>query len=187
MYNALKEENMKIFLILFVSVVVLLLSGCSKATAFTYFSINPYYEKAVSNIQQMSLMKDQETKALIHVVYLNDIDPLVYNDGEYFYISLFMSEKTEDEIHKGLFNPKNKLMLRSKRKSYSPIKVKAFALPLEIHKLDENNALRLSMPIHSVWNEYYLVKFETMKRKKIKLIFENDQFGKAQLAFVKEE
>ncbi|MDF1881400.1 hypothetical protein JHD50_08825 [Sulfurimonas sp. MAG313] len=170
---------MKKFFILFVIMFAILFSGCSKTTAFDYFSMSPYYEKAVLQMQKMSLMQNEETKALVHAIYLNNIDPKMYKGGEYFYVALHIVKDNEDEKTRGLYNKEYSLRLKENKKSFSSA--------LEIHNLESNNNLRLRMPIHNAWSQYYLLKFKTMNQKTLRLSFENDQFGKAQLVFAKEE
>lgn len=82
----------------------LLVSGCSRSTAFDFFSTDTYYEKSISNMQKTSLMRDMETKALLHAVYLNNVDPEIYKGDEYFYVAVHIIEDTYDPKKHGLRN-----------------------------------------------------------------------------------
>ena len=83
---------------------ILLFTGCSKSTAFDFFSTDSYYEKSISNMQKASLMRDMETKALLHAVYLNNVDPKVYSGDEYFYVTVHIIEDAYDPKKHGLRN-----------------------------------------------------------------------------------
>jgi len=176
----------------------MLFFGCSKTTAFDFFSTNTYYEKAVSNLQKVSLMSNLETKALLHVVYLNNVDPKSYNDGEYFFVALHVIQEPQDASKKGLNNPGYTLKMQAKNVQEPKVFFEAnetnatqstqayvYQEPLEIKELEEGDKLRMSMPIKSRWNTYYLVKYKSSNDAKLVLLFENDQYGKAPLNFAK--
>lgn len=177
---------------------VLLLSSCSKTTAFDFFSTDTYYEKAVSNMQKVSLMRNMETKALLHAIYLNNIDATLYNDGEYFFIAVHIIDESREGSRNGLNNPLYSLkMIQNieievpdiqsyKAKDLNATKTISHD-PLIIKPLKEDDNLRLSMPIKNQWNKYYIVKFEKIKEEKLKLVFESDRYGSAPLTFLKEE
>ena len=179
---------------------ILLFTGCSKTTAFDFFSTDEYYEKAISNMQKVSLMQEMETKALLHAIYLNNVDSKLYNDGEYFYVALHIIGASQDDNKSGLSNPSYSLkMVESvdldvldiqsyKSKDTNETKVKLVEhLPLVIEPLEPKDTLRSSMPIKNKWNKYYIVKFDKIMDEKIRLVFENDQYGSAPLTFLKEE
>lgn len=188
------------FLILSSLVSVFSFTACTKTTAFDFFSTDTYYEKAVSNMQKISLMKDMETKALLHAIYLNNIDEEVYNDGEYFYVAVHIINESNDSNKSGLNNPLYSLKMIEtietetldiqsyKAKDLNTTKIELIShSPLVIEPLDPDDDLRLSMPIKNQWNKYYIVKFEKIKDEKLMLVFESDQYGSAPLTFLKEE
>jgi len=179
---------------------ILLFSGCSRTTAFDFFSTDNYYEKAVSNMKKVSLMQDMETKAILHAIYLNNVDEELYNDGEYFYIAIHIINDSKDENTSGLHNPSYSLkMVESIQQEISTIqsyknedvnttKVKLITYsPLIVEPIDTDDDMRSSMPIKNKWNKYYIVKFEKITEQKIGLVFESDQYGSAPLTFLKEE
>lgn len=191
---------------------VLLFSGCSRTTAFDFFSTDTYYEKSISNMQKASLMRDMETKALLHAVYLNNVDPKSYNGDEYFYVAVYIIEDAYDPKKHGLRNLDYRLKMqviptekevddKIKQPAFDSSKINPFTSEnekpsedknsyidaIEITELDEADKLRRTMPIRSQWNHFYLVKFKGSDSAKINLIFENDRYGKAQLTFEKEK
>lgn len=93
-----------------------LFTGCSKTTAFDFFSTDVYYEKAISNMQKVSLMSNMETKAILHAVYLNNVDPDVYYDGEYFFVAVHIIEDPVEKFKKGLNNPQYSLKMQEKKR-----------------------------------------------------------------------
>jgi hypothetical protein len=184
-----------------------MLTACSQTNAFDFFSSDTYYEKAVSNMQKVSLMRDMETKALVHAVYLNNVDPHIYSGDEYFYVALHIIEdaydpkkhglknldyrlrmideqaqKTQDDITKA---PEYKGTDSSQEEEKGPVIV--YVDPIEATELDEDHKLRRTMPIRNQWNHYYLVRYKEVNASTLRLSFENDQYGKAELKFQKEK
>ncbi len=185
---------------------ILLFTGCAKTTAFDFFSSDTYYEKAVSNMQKASLMRDMETKALLHAVYLNNVDPHIYSGDEYFYVAIHIIEDAYDPKKHGLKNLDYKLKLvdmvpaqdntdliqapgYDAATSEEEVKknTTVFLDPIEATELDEDHKLRRTMPIRQQWNHFYIVRFNETNASEIKLSFENDQYGKVQLKFQKEK
>lgn len=183
----------------------LLFTGCSQTTAFDFFSTDTYHEKAVSNMQKVSLMRDMETKALLHAVYLNNVDPELYSGDEYFYVAVHIIEDAYDPKKHGLKNLDYRLkmleMLKpeasdeiTKSPEYNATAVPeetapvlTYVDPIEVTELDEDDKLRRTMPIRSQWNHYYLVRFKEVNASTLRLSFENDRYGKAALSFRKEK
>ncbi len=183
----------------------LLFSGCTQRTAFDFFSTDTYYEKAISNMKKVSLMRDMETKALLHAVYLNNVDPQTYSGDEYFFVAVHIVEDAYDRKKRGLMNPGYKLKIHemivpkiedaTKAPEYSaeaPVEKAEKAVlklsdPIEVKELDEDDKLRLTMPIRSNWNYYYLVRYNEVNASTLRLSFESDLYGKAELTFQKEK
>ena len=178
----------------------LLFMGCSKTTAFDFFSTDVYYEKAVSNMQKVSLMSNMETKALLHAVYLNNVDPDVYYDGEYFFVAVHIIEDPVEKSKRGLNNPEYSLTIQEKKvmqekeffeaeDASAPKNGQSFnyVQATEVIELHDDHELRLSMPIRNQWNSYYIVKYESSSDSKLILSFESDRYGQALLTFLKAE
>ena len=183
----------------------LFLSGCSQTTAFDFFSSDPYYEKAISNMQKVSLTHDQETKALLHAVYLNNVDPEVYKRDEWFYVAVHI---IDDPERKGMKNLDYKLRMRKLDDSHQQQDaekaprynryvqfdleekkpVYTYSEAIKMIELEEHHSLRQTMPVRNQWNHFYLVRFqEDINASELTLSFENDQYGAAQLTFQKEK
>ena len=182
-------------------------TGCVKTTAFDFFSSDTYYEKAVSNMQKVSLMRDMETKALLHAVYLNNVDPHIYSGDEYFYVAIHIIEDAYDPKRHGLKNLDYRLKMvknltpaesddLTKVPGYDneeitegPEEKKSVVLmdPIEATELDEEHKLRRTMPIRQQWNHFYIVRYNEVNASELTLSFENDQYGKVQLKFQKEK
>jgi hypothetical protein len=183
----------------------LLFSGCTKTTAFDFFSTDTYYEKAISNMQKVSLMRDMETKALLHAIYLNNVDPQTYSGDEYFFVAVHIMEDAYDPKKRGLMNSDYRLKMletikvesdditkAAEYKADAPVKteekeVLGYTDPIEVKELDEDDKVRLTMPIRSQWNYYYLVRYSEVNASTLRLSFESDQYGKAGLRFQKEK
>lgn len=183
----------------------LLFGGCAKTTAFDFFSTDVYYEKAISNMQKVSLMRNMETKALLHAIYLNNVDPQSYSGDEYFFVAVHIIEDAYDPKKRGLMNPDYQLKIQDRIKAESDDITKAaeysadapakaeekevlgYTEPVEVKELDEDDKLRRTMPIRSQWNRYYLVRYNEVNASTLRLLFESDQYGKAELTFQKEK
>lgn len=185
----------------------IMFTACSQTNAFDFFSSDTYYEKAVSNMQKVSLMRDMETKALVHAVYLNNVDPHIYSGDEYFYVALHIIEDAYDPKKHGLKNLDYRLRMVdvqqhkeaediTKAPEYKGTAAlqeedeaaKTFYIdPVEATELDEDHKLRRTMPIRNQWNHYYLVRYKEVNASTLRLSFENDQYGKAELTFQKEK
>lgn len=185
----------------------IMFTACSQTNAFDFFSSDTYYEKAVSNMQKVSLMRDMETKALVYAVYLNNVDPHIYFGDEYFYVGMHIIEDAYDPKKHGLKNLDYRLRMINEQKQTDQdditkapeYKDTATAIeeskgeeivyvdPIEATELDEDHKLRRTMPIRNQWNHYYLVRYKEVNASTLKLSFENDQYGKAQLTFQKEK
>lgn len=157
-------------------------------------------------MQKVSLMRDMETKALVHAIYLNNVDPHIYSGDEYFYVALHIIEDAYDPKKHGLKNLDYKLRMVNEEKANtiddltkapeykgSDALIKEISQseviyidPIEATELDEDNKLRRTMPIRNQWNHYYLVRYKEVNASTLTLSFENDQYGKAQLTFQKE-
>lgn len=185
----------------------IMLTACSQTNAFDFFSSDTYYEKAVSNMEKVSLMRDMETKALVHAVYLNNVDPHIYFGDEYFYVALHIIEDAYDPKKHGLKNLDYRLRMIDEQKQKTQDDItkapeyrgveslqeekkqpeSVYVDPIEAIELDEDHKLRRTMPIRNQWNHYYLVRYKEVNASTLRLSFENDQYGKAQLTFQKEK
>ena len=90
-------------------------------------------------------------------------------DGEYFFIGVFITNSEQSEFNKKGYQ----LTLNGH-------------LPVDIKLLDENDPLRYEMPMMNNWSTYYKVKFPTVKKEELNLVFENNRFGKDILEYKKE-
>ena len=143
------------------------------------FTKDEIYDKSLKNTHKAQLMASFETKALLTATYLN---PVFANrnckkrfknqmkDGEYFFIGVFITNSEQSE-----FNKKGYRLTLNGR------------LPIDIKLLDDNDPLRYEMPMMNNWSTYYKVKFPTVNQQELKLVFENNRFGKDMLIYQKEK
>ncbi len=161
---------MRNFLILALS--ILFISGCSRTTAFDFFKMDDNYERAVDNLQTGTIVKSFETKAILSTIYLNRVYPKKYNDCEYFFVAVYLREDIRLYFKDGINNKKYKFTLNGEK-------------PLLGEELKDDDELRLSMPITSEWNRYYLVKFKKQDSEKLELVLENDESDSVKLIYQK--
>jgi hypothetical protein len=143
------------------------------------FTKDEIYDKSLKNTHKAQLMASFETKALLTATYLNPVFAQrnckkrfknQMKDGEYFFIGVFITNSEQSE-----FNKKGYLLTLNGH------------LPSDIKLLDENDPLRYEMPMMNNWSTYYKVKFPTVKKQELKLVFENNRFGKDMLTYQKEK
>jgi len=157
------------------------MTGCSKTTAFDFFSTDSYYEKSVSNMRTASLIKAGETKAIVHAVYLNNVDEKEFHTDEYFFVAIHII----DEQKKG-FNNSNyhlKMIENVEIGNYTTLE----ARPLSVTKLDEQSRIMQNMPIQNKWSYFYLVKYAEVDQDVLTLSFESKDYGKVEMDFMKKE
>ncbi len=137
--------------------------GCSSRNAFDYFSITPKQELSENNIQSSKIKKGTTTIGTVSVVYLNEVYPKKYKDGEYFYIYTYVKDKRDK--------------LRFELNELEPITVK------ELNSTNEFTHLSLS---HVDWQKYYLVGFKE-QGDMLKLLIKTGEFSSEPLLFEKDE
>ncbi|MEA2111164.1 MAG: hypothetical protein U9P71_03840 [Campylobacterota bacterium] len=160
-------------LLLLAASAFLLFTGCSKTTAFDFFKMDKNYEKAISNLQSGTIVKSFETEAILSSVYLNEVYPKEYSDGEYFFIALYLSDDKRLFFKSGLADPDYILTLNTLNF-------------IDGEELQSDHKLRALMPINNEWNRYYLIKFDSQNRDNLLLQLENKHLDKIELHYLKD-
>lgn len=150
----------------------ILLSACSSGSTLKYFEQDTHFERAMHNLRTGTMVMALETKAILHAIYLNAVDPQTYSEGEYFFIGTYIDNDFYDQAKQGLFNPQYWLKLNG---------IEA----LHVQELDEHSELRKNMPLLARWNRYFLVKFPPATTDALTLTFSNVRFGKITLQYDK--
>jgi hypothetical protein len=133
---------------------LLLFSACSRHSAFEYFTrLDSREERAVMNLQRVTLNENNRTTALISTIYLNPVDPGLYKSGEFFLVALYDRRGKSLESYTVTLNGQ---------------------APAGLVSLDENCSLRALMPLNNPWNGYYELVFKSQKDAKLTLRFETD-------------
>jgi hypothetical protein len=112
-------------------------SGCAQKNAFKRFQLSDTQELAEDNLQSSKIMNEKaEVIGVVTAVYLNKINPKLYNDYEYFYIYLYAKEKND------------------------AIRFSLNGIPsLLQEELPAQNEFTTLTAFNSKWNKYYLVGF----------------------------
>ena len=138
---------------LFPILLLVLFSACSRQTAFEYFTkLDSREERAVMNLQHVTLAENNRTTALISTIYLNPVDPGLYGGQEYFFVALYDRRGLALEDYNVTLNGK---------------------APVGLAKLDDNCSLRELMPLNNPWNGYYELVFKHSKEENLTLRFES--------------
>ena len=153
---------------------LLLFSSCSSRGAMEYFNKNEHYERAMTNLQIGTLVDDLETKAILKVIYLNQVFDKEYQEGENFYIATYIDNDPYDERQRGLKNKLYKLQLND----YNATRVT---------ELKYDDKLRLQMPLTERWSRYYYVRFDEIKSNDLSITFSHKKLGTIVLKFAKDE
>lgn len=147
--------------------VLIIFTGCAQKSGFSFFSKDKPYEQAISYTKKGEIIVSMENKAFIIATYLNPIKN--YDDGEYFFVRVYIADDFEDKKKSGLFNPKYHIYLNGNS-------------PLKIEKIEKDDMLAKEMPMVKPWYKLYLVKFPKVSGIK-KLIFKSDDYGQTELIF----
>lgn len=143
--------------------IVLILAGCSRDTAFEYFTkLDSTQERAVDNYRRVTLGEHNVTEALISVLYLNPVEPKLYHGNHYFFI--------------GLYDRKNRTL-----NDYN-ISLNGES-PAGIVTLDSDCSLHKLLPLNNPWNTYYEVVFKALKDENLTLQFEIDPSLKGEVTY----
>ncbi len=151
-------------------VAFLLFAGCStKVSKPSVLKPDRYYLNALRYTQKGDLAISLENRALLIATYLNPIEKK-FQDGEWFFIRVYIDNDFIDEKKAGLFHPGFLLMLHGQK-------------PLQIEPLKAEDELVKKMPFTQKWYRYYLVKFPKSTKKELVLTFSNPQIGQMRLTF----
>ncbi|RLA72368.1 MAG: hypothetical protein DRG24_03135 [Epsilonproteobacteria bacterium] len=155
---------------------VLIISGCSRTTAFTHFTkLDSMQERAVSTLQTASIFDGIHRKAIMSTIYLNHVDPNIYKLQETFLMALYLRD-----------NKTLKLPNLDETQAMYQLTLNGIA-PLEIRIVEKDDPLRRLMPINNDWNYFYTVEFAQSKEDNLTLTLENDQFDSVSLTYQKDD
>lgn len=157
---------------LFCSTIILsvLVGGCASKNSLGFFKKDSYYEAAMTQFQTGKIVQGIATRAIINTVYLNGVDIEKYNDKEYFFVATYIDNDFFDIKKKGLNNRTFLLTMNGKT-------------AVTVKRLDDNNALRKSMPLAARWNDYYLVSFPKSDTHELALRYSSKRFGSIILTY----
>lgn len=150
---------------------IILFGGCSGHGPYDLFKIDKQHERSIEQLRSGSILLSLETKAIISSLYLNKINPDKYRDGEYFIVSLYIEK--ENRISKDDYEANGfRLSLNGKKALSSQL-------------LEENDPYKAYMPFQNGWNQYYLVRFDSLHENAMALKLEKDQIGSVVLNYQK--
>lgn len=155
-----------------------LLTGCSHQNAFTKFNMPAAEEKAFASQQDTSIIQKKEVAGAFSAVYLNEVSPDLYNEKEYFLVSIYLKdnqaldtlknyEQVQQETTKGVFVLLN------------------HTYPLTIEPLPQE--LQKYISLNADWNNYYLVVFEESRENTMRISLSGDGFQTKSLLYYKNE
>ena len=134
--------------------VITVFTACSRQTAFEYFKkLDSRHERAVTNLKRVTLRENNQTVALISIIYLNPVDPELYQHQHYFFVALYDKRGAMLDDYNITLNGKPAAGMT---------------------KLDDNCSLRKLMPLNNPWNSYYELVFKHQKDENLTLRFETD-------------
>lgn len=154
--------------LLIITLILLTFSGCRS----NYAKLQPTIEKEplIQLTKTGALIKEGQTIVTLHATHLNAADRLTYDDGEYFFIGLYISGENPDAEKSGLSNPDFTLRLNREQK------------PLDITVVGKDSEMYRDMPVLNRWGHHYKVKFPRQKEISI-LTYTHKTYGKTELKF----
>jgi len=162
---------MKFSALLLVS--LLLFNGCTTDVVKNLRSYLGYDEEALLALKKGVISKDGDTKATIQAIYLNNTNKELYEDGDNFFVAVYIADDFDESKNYGLKNSKYRLSLNGSE-------------AVKIIELDESSALRKEMPLKSRWSHYYHVIFNKTDTNELKLTFAYKNLTKSVLTYQKE-
>jgi len=115
-------------------------------------------ERYIQATRKGEILNGLKTEAIIVATYLNEFDGerFTHEEGELFFVDIYLSEDSPERRDRGLYNPLYSLRLSNG------------ALPLEISRLEKSDLLRYNITFASRWGEYFLVRFPVQTRRYLK-------------------
>lgn len=145
------------------SCAVIVFGGCSRNTAFEYFTkLDTSQERAVTHLRKVTIRENSAIQALISVMYLNPVKPELYQNQHYFLIALYDVKSGPLEAFRVMMNG---------------------AEPAGMAELDDNCTLKALMPLNNPWNRYYEVVFRHSKDENLTLTFETGPSSKEAVTY----
>ena len=144
---------------------LLFLSGCSYQNAFSKFNMSKEEELLAANTQSSKIESKEKIKGVFTAIYLNNVYPDSFNQGENFLIAVYMKDPESDYS----FKLNNQIASSVKK----------------IEKLKEFQEFTALMKTKEKWNEYYLVYFEGAA-KELHLSIEKENFFSSELLYLKD-
>jgi len=166
---------MKTFLLFFT--ILFFLTGCSSNNAFDLFKLDKDQERSISNLESAKIVtNDGFVSGIFSGIYLNEVYPNSFNDGENFFIYIYLKKEEK------LYDPKELIKTNLTLKLNGKFAVK-------LKKLPKENEFSHLVSIKSSWNKYYLVTFLTAKKRDLSLSLEleSDPSSSAELKYLKAE
>jgi hypothetical protein len=146
---------MKNIFLTFISLAVF--TACSSNNAYDRFNLKVDQERSISNMQRAKII---DSKGAIHgmfsAIYLNEVYPESFNDGENFFVYVYLKKDEQMYNPKEYVKSKLNVMLNSK-------------YAVKIEELPRKNRFSHLVQINSTWNKYYLITFLHDKKDKLSL------------------
>ncbi len=149
----------------------LLFNGCSHQNAFSEFNIDKEQEKSISSLQSAKIIFKKNIYGVFSALYLNNIDPEVFNQEETFYTYFYIKNIDDDLM---LNYIEQSLTLNGK-----PIQ--------KIEELSSKNRFSYLSSTNNEWNKYYLITFKKeIEEGELKLMFKTKKESSIPLIYHKE-
>ncbi len=169
----ISKSSLMLKKILFSTIVVLLIGGCAQRDAFSQFDLTSDQERSIDNafyarltkiIKDDNITSHTQVSAVTAGLYLNELYPNRYDDAEQFYIVFFAKNKALLQYFQFQLNGNN---------------------PIKVVKLPAENEYSHLMKMNNKWSTHYLLTFQKIKSKTLKLKVKILDGSKATLIFHK--
>jgi len=153
---------MKTFLIFLILTVIF--QACGEKNAFSRFKLSQEQELSLNSLQSSKLKNGVEVNGVVSAVYLNDGDPQRFTNGEFFYIFMYVKDKSFPLT----------FTLNGKKPIYS------------VKELTCDNEFTQLTAVNTKWNRYFIVTFQ-QQGDILNFQVTNGQFKSDVLRFEKDE
>ena len=152
---------MKTFLVFLVFSIFF--AGCAEKSAFSRFDMSEKQELGADSLMNSKVREGNRVEGVVSVIYLNKIYPEIYQEGEFFYVYMYLK------------NRDNKLSFILNNEE-----------AISVKKLPIKNKFNYLTSIDTKWNKYYLVKFKK-QGDILKFLLESGPSSSDLLVFEKDE
>ncbi len=158
---------------LFITILIIsIFTGCQSALN-VFEKTGGKYEQGLQHTKVKSLVKDNETQAILNITYLNSVDTKWNDKYQNFLVGIYISNDNEAEDKQYLNNPNYTISMN--KKNYEKVIL-----------LTKKHSLYKYIPLKNPWAKYYILSFNNIEEDKLIIKYATENNTSVELSFIKE-